>query len=614
MSTNYPTALDSFPDPAASTPRNSGGALAHHTQHDNVNDATVALENYVGVTNSAVAGTVTKKLNDVIAAQASDASNISTNTTDISGLKAANPFATSHGVVFIPAGATTGSQINAAITAFAGAGGEIQLGKGTHTLDQAVLLKDNVTIRGVGPISTILVFDASSFSPAMSAGTTPIVRVQLEDFRVQNTAGSSGTGVAIDLGYVNYALVNHVDIGTTNAAPNKGFDFSINNNTSRPYYNKIQNTIISIAGTTPIGIDCSNQANSNTFENVRIGINGALTGVPIGIKVGGGTTSTHTILINHLDVEGASTMTGVLVTNSSYNVTLLDCYFEAIGTCVQIDAGCANIHGIGCYFYNSTTNNILDNSGLDISFDGTYSLPGTGASSAFALNYRAGIPPVIFTTSGSLTRAQTYGAKAIKISGCNGGAGSGGIPAAATNSAASGGGAGGASAWRTIPTLGLTFPLQVTVGTGGPGGTTAPTAGTKGVQSIVKDNAGAGATIWTPGVQNNNQAGAAGATAATVQGIATGGFDGTTTGGVGDYITPGSAGGNSFRIAATVSLAGQGGASAFSGSAANSSNGGTGIAGQLYGGGAAGNGNTGAGGATAGLAGAAGIVIVELIY
>lgn len=252
---------------------------------------------------------------------------------------------------------------------------------------------------------------------------------------------------------------------------------------------------------------------------------------------------------------------------------------------------------------------------------------GSGGNPTFNFN-PANLPhtvptPIVFTASGSLTSGQITGAYALRIYGVNGGAGSGGAAATTlnTNSSGSGSGGGGAGAIITIAVAGLTLPLQVTVGPAGTAGASTPTQGGKGGQSIVKDNNGAGATLWTPGVQVANQGGAAGAAAATLGACAgVGGYDCSVTGSVADVVILGSGGQNSFRVG-TAAVGGavmgmNGGASMLGGSAsANSNATGQGLVGLPYGGGGASvtNGNAGAA-ALAGVAGAAGIVIIEPLY
>lgn len=65
MATNYPTSIDSPTNPTPSNPTNSP---SHAGQHDNANDAIVALETKVGVNGSAVTSTVDYMLKDKLAA------------------------------------------------------------------------------------------------------------------------------------------------------------------------------------------------------------------------------------------------------------------------------------------------------------------------------------------------------------------------------------------------------------------------------------------------------------------------------------------------------------------------------------------------------------------
>jgi hypothetical protein len=62
MATNFPTNLDSFANPAP-TDTLDNLVTPHAAQHDNLNDAVAALEAKVGVTNSAVATSLDKRVN-----------------------------------------------------------------------------------------------------------------------------------------------------------------------------------------------------------------------------------------------------------------------------------------------------------------------------------------------------------------------------------------------------------------------------------------------------------------------------------------------------------------------------------------------------------------------
>jgi hypothetical protein len=60
MATNFPTSIDSPVDPTGNQPLNNP---SHSSQHQFENDAIVAIENYLGVSGSAVSTTITYKLN-----------------------------------------------------------------------------------------------------------------------------------------------------------------------------------------------------------------------------------------------------------------------------------------------------------------------------------------------------------------------------------------------------------------------------------------------------------------------------------------------------------------------------------------------------------------------
>lgn len=223
--------------------------------------------------------------------------------------------------------------------------------------------------------------------------------------------------------------------------------------------------------------------------------------------------------------------------------------------------------------------------------------------------------PIIFTSSGSLTAAQVAGARALKFRVQNAGAGSGGVAlTTGGNCGASGGGGAGAYAERTLAVSALTFPLAVTVGAGGTAGASGANPGGVGGQSKVVDNNGGGATLCTPGVQAANQAGGAGASSTSITGAAgIGGFDSSVSGGVADLVIAGEAGGNGIRVFATIAIAARGGNAVLGMGGAVTSGTNSGSAGNLYGGGASGAVSNNAA-AQAGAVGAAGAIIVELIY
>lgn len=612
MATNFPTTLDTFSNPGPNTPMNTPGALEHDIQHAHENDAIRALEVKVGVNSSTDPTSIDKRLATVISGQAADAAaitiaqgNISTNTASITALNSANPSSAAQGQVFIPATATAGTEINSAIASFGGTKGVVQLGKGTFTVDVNVPMADNVTIRGMGRSSTFLVFTPASVNPAFGGATTPISRVRLENLRVQSATDGSGT--AIDMGYVNYGVVSGVDIGASGGYPNKGIDFSINNNSSRPYYNVIRDCYIGVGGASPIGIDLTNQANSNVVDNVRVDMpGGVLSGTPVGVRIAGPVRATHTVLLMHLDVESVATATGVLISNSSYNVTMIDCYFEAINKCVQIDAGSQNIKGYGCYFFNYGANAVLDNSGAtggDISFTGMGTLA-TGAGTAFPFNYRSATAPIVFTSSGSLTQAQVFGASALRVRVVGGGGGGGGAAATTANASVGGGGQAGAYAEGIIPIASVTFPVTVTIGAAGAAnsGAAGGNGGTSSFAALISVSGGTGGTTM-----------AANTTYATTNG----GFGGATISGAFAQIqATGNEGASAYRLSGTQAWAGYGAPSVFGGGIipAGSITTGAGRASGVVGAGGSGGLGIGTQVAVAGGAGGAGIVIVEPIY
>ena len=61
MSTLFPTSIDVFTNPTASSNMNDP-AVAHHTQHANVNDALEAVETVIGITGSADVNSINYKV------------------------------------------------------------------------------------------------------------------------------------------------------------------------------------------------------------------------------------------------------------------------------------------------------------------------------------------------------------------------------------------------------------------------------------------------------------------------------------------------------------------------------------------------------------------------
>lgn len=200
----------------------------------------------------------------------------------------------------------------------------------------------------------------------------------------------------------------------------------------------------------------------------------------------------------------------------------------------------------------------------------------------------------------------------LRIYGCNGAAGGGGSASGGSGGSAAGGAVGGASAYKTIATAGLTFPLQVNAGGGGGGGV-GNFSGGQGGQSTVKDNAGAGSVLWTPGAPNANGVGRGDSNHAGAAMGNNNGFDPTVTGSTADVVFLGETGQSGLLIAAATGSGGQGGSSHFGGGGSASNtvpNAGQNAVG--YGGGGGGAGSTTATGTGGG--GGGGIVVVEPVY
>lgn len=216
----------------------------------------------------------------------------------------------------------------------------------------------------------------------------------------------------------------------------------------------------------------------------------------------------------------------------------------------------------------------------------------------------------IYPASTTITAADALGATSILLEVVGGGGAGGGAASGAAASGVSSAGSGGGAAGydrAVIPTAGLTFPLQVNIAAAGTGVSDAD--GNAGGTTTVIDNNGAGATLVSA------TGGAAGrrspSTPATIGPMFAGGLGGTGSTVVG---VRGGPGGQSVRITALQSLAGDGGSSQFGGGGVppNSANtaGGNSVA---YGGGGSGARSSNGGGSFAGGNGSAGLVIATFL-
>lgn len=213
---------------------------------------------------------------------------------------------------------------------------------------------------------------------------------------------------------------------------------------------------------------------------------------------------------------------------------------------------------------------------------------------------------ILFTSSGTFTKANYPGLKAVRIRVVGGGGGGGAAAAASTgNHSTGGGGGGGGYAEKIIPAVSLFSDETVTVGAGGTGGT----SGGSG-------NSGGTSSFGTHGVATGGSGGGSVSNNSLMVG-AVGGDGGIgVAGGPVGILTAGSPGGigNGY---ATLSHGAPGGSSVLGGGGAGVYTPGgaaeiTGTAGGKYGGGGGGASVNANGSSRNGGLGAQGIVIVEV--
>jgi hypothetical protein len=618
MATSYPGGLDNFPNPGANDQQNSPGALNHATQHDNINDAVEALETKVGVNGSGDTSSVDNKLTAVIAQSASTTSTVTTLSGTVSGfsssitnLQSANVNGpASQGQIFVPASATSGSAINAAIAALPAGGGTVLLGAGTHTLDVAISLnKSSVAIVGVSNAATAMVWDASAIPVAIKMADTTQRRFFLRDFAMFTTAGSAGLGKAIYAAYFVDSVIERLIIGTNaTSSPNVGIDF--NAGVAGTYYNEVRNCRIFTSGTTPFCIYFNNNSNSNAVSNTRLGCV-SNTGTGTGVFI----DRCYSILMTHIDMEACDAI-GVDVggntgasSATTRDITIINGYFEALTIGVRLASGSIAVNLFGSQFNNCTTADFQDNGCQAARLIGV-TLEG------HAYGYSSHPASRVIRTAGtySLTHAEVYGASALRIRLVGGGgAGGGAATTGAGQAAVGGGGQAGAYTEATVGTEVLTYPVSIVIGSGG--SAVSGGAGNSGANSTF------GGTLMVAPGGNGGTTMAAGATVA----IAVGG-QGSNAGsvaapvsGVTAIILAGGEGSSGYRVAgATIGQwAGNGGANPLGAAIAApgtnvSSSGRTGF--QYGSGGAGGINGASQGSAVSGGAGADGVCIIELIY
>jgi hypothetical protein len=305
-------------------------------------------------------------------------------------------------------------------------------------------------------------------------------------------------------------------------------------------------------------------------------------------------------------VESVATATGILISDSSYNIRIINPYFEAINKGIQIDAGTQNVKVDGFYCYNWGTNNVLDNSGAtggDISVKGMATLA-SGAGTSVPFNYHSAVPQIVFNSSGTLTAQQVFGAVALRVRVLGGGGAGGGAQATTAQASVGGGGQAGAYAEGTIPLTSITFPVTVTVGAAGAAnsGAAGGNGGTSSFGTLISVSGGTGGTTMA---------------ANTTVAVTNGGFGGATISGAFAQVqATGNEGQSAYRFSATQATSGYGAGSIFgggiipTGAVTTASGRSSGVVGS----GGSGGLNIGTQSAVPGGAGVAGVVIVEPIY
>lgn len=614
MASGFPSSIDAFPAPGAAVPMNTPGTLEHDIQHANVNDAITKIQTYLGVTGSGVATTITKKLADVISQSASNTATVATLsstvtgfTTSIANLQSANvngPAA--QGQIFVPAGPTAGTDINTAIAALPAAGGTVLLGAGTHTIDTAVSLnKSGVSIVGMGINATLLQFNTSVVPIAIKMADTTQRRFFLRDFSIQTTTGSAGAGTAIGAQFFVDSVIERVHIGggaTTSPLVGINFDAGV----TGTFYNEVRNCriFVTATGVPCFGINFANNSNSNSVSNTRIGaVGNNVTGFGIVVN------TAYAIRLDHVDIESCDMIGVDAVGNTgTRDITLVNCYFEAITIGVRVGAGVRTLTMVGGTINNCTTADFQDNGGESVQIiNATVEQHGYG--------YKSHPASRVIRTAGtfSLTHAEVYGASALRIrlSG-GGGAGGGAATTAGTTASAGGGGQAGAYTEATVSVESLTYPVSIVIGAGG--------TGVAGANGGAGGNSTFGSTIMTAPGGNPGQVMVAG-TAVSIAPGGQGSNAGSTAApvsGTTAIILAGGEGTSGYRVVTPPAgqWAGNGGANPLGAAIAGPTTNGTaaGRNGFQYGSGGSGAINGVTQTQVAGGNGADGVCIIELIY
>lgn len=215
------------------------------------------------------------------------------------------------------------------------------------------------------------------------------------------------------------------------------------------------------------------------------------------------------------------------------------------------------------------------------------------------------VEPIVYTSSGTFTKASYPWLRAIRVRAQGGGGGGGGCAAAASGQASAGSGGGGGTYTESFidDIAGLAASVAITIGAGGAGGAAGANNGANGGETSF------GALVTAPGGRGGEG------------GVSTGnGFQRpgglSATAGVGDFTITGGAGFPSSQFGAAAG-GGNGGVSFFGagGRGGATAAGSTSVAGETgngYGGGGGGAGANANAVARPGGAGTGGVLIVEL--
>jgi hypothetical protein len=233
---------------------------------------------------------------------------------------------------------------------------------------------------------------------------------------------------------------------------------------------------------------------------------------------------------------------------------------------------------------------------LEFHKDGTVDLADGAALHASAEPAYLYKTTVVFTSSGTFTKADYPSLRAVEIEMVGGGGGGGSAGATAAAQYTSGGGGGGGGYARAfVLAADLDATEAVTVGAGGAAASNGNDSVFDTISGEVRAKAGGGGT----------SSGAWGTIGDLIAFAGVGGVAGT-----GDLTFPGGGGGGG--VAGTFGEGGFGGRSQFSGSSVTGATNANGVTGSLYGGGGSGAHNAPSQSAHTGGSGAAGIVIVKV--